>query len=93
MFKTNKIENNTSIIKEISMGGFNKLQMEKFAIEHNLEIKEYKVSDLKQNDIFSEGLVKRIFLSEDGKVDLITNSTLEKNFLILPIKTNYKNPI
>jgi len=86
----NKIENNTSIIKEISMGGFDKLQMEKFAIEHNLEIKEYKVSDLKQNDIFSEGLVKRIFLSEDGKVDLITNSTLEKNFLILPIKTNYK---
>ena len=86
----NKVENNTSIIKEISMGGFDKNKMENFADKNNLKIKEYKISNLKQNDIFSEGIIKRIFLTKDGEVDLITNSTLDKNFLILPIKTDYK---
>ena len=29
-----------------------------------LEVKNYKISSLKQNDIFEEGLVKRIFLTK-----------------------------
>ena len=86
----NKIENNASIIKDISMGGFDKTKMEKFANNNNLELKEYKISNLKQNEIFTEGIIKRIFLTKDGVVDLITDSTLTKNFLILPIKTQYK---
>jgi len=86
----NKIKNNASIIKDISMGGFDKVKMEKFANDNNLELKEYKISNLKQNEIFAEGIIKRIFLTKDGEVDLITDSTLTKNFLILPIKTQYK---
>ena len=86
----NKIRNNASIVKDISMGGFNEAKMEKFANDNNLELKDYKISSLKQNDIFIEGLVKRIFLTKDGEVDLITDSTLTRNFLILPIKTEYK---
>ena len=39
------------------------------------------------------GINKRIFLTEDGKVDLITDSTLKKNFLILAVKTKYKKLI
>ena len=57
----NKIENNTSIIKDISMGGFDKTKMKKFASVNNLELKEYKISNLKQNEIFTEGIIKRIF--------------------------------
>ena len=45
---------------------------------------------MKQNDIFDEGLVKRIFLTKDGEVNLITNSTLTKSFLISTKKTQYK---
>ena len=86
----NKIRNNASIVKDISMGGFNEAKMEKFANDNNLELKDYKISSLKQNEIFIEGLVKRIFLTKDGEVDLITDSTLTRNFLILPIKTEYK---
>ena len=86
----NKIENNTFLIKEISMGGFDKIKMENFASKNNLEIKNYKISNLNQNDIFSEGIIKRIFLMEDGKIDLITNSALTKNFLVFSIKTQYK---
>ena len=87
----NKIENNQSILKDISLGGFNADKMKIFANKNNLDLKEYIISDLKQTEIFSEGIIKRIYLTKDGKVDLITNSTLTKSFLILPIKTEYKN--
>jgi len=86
-----KIENNTSIIKDISMGAFNETQMQTFAGKNNLKIEDYKISNIKQNDIFSEGIIKRIFLMKNNKVDLITNSTLTKNFIILAIKTEYKD--
>ena len=86
-----KIENNTSIIKDISMGAMNKEKFTKFALDNNLDIKDYKIENLKQNDIFSEDIIKRIFLTKDGAVDLIANNTLTENFLILIEKTEYKN--
>ena len=86
----NKIENNASIIKDISMGGFDEAKMEKFASDNNLRLKEYKISSLKQNEIFTEGIIKRIFSTKDGEVDLITDSRLTKNFLVLAVKTQYK---
>ena len=85
-----KIENNTSIMKDISMGGFDKAKMTAFANENNLELQDYKLSSFKDNKIFTEGIIKRIFLTEDGKVELITDSKLEKNFLILGVNTEYK---
>ncbi len=89
----NKINLNTGIVKDISMGGFDKIKMEKFATDNNLNVKEYEISSLKQNEIFTEGIIKRIFLTKDGEIDLITNSTLTKNFLILVTKTQYKKII
>ena len=87
----NKIESNTSLIKDISMGAIDNEKFKKFALDNQLEIKEYKISNLKQNDIFSEGIIKRIFLTKDGDIDLITNNTLTKNFLVLAINTKYKD--
>ena len=85
-----KIESNTSIIKDISMGAYNKEKFEQFALDNNLVIQDYKIKNLKQNEIFSEEIIKRIFLTKDGEVDLITNNTLTKNFLVFIIKTEYK---
>ena len=85
-----KIENNTSILKDISMGGFDKEKFKTFAKKNNLKLVDYKISNLKQNEIFTEGIIKRIFLTENGEVDLITNSTLTKNYLILAVSTDYK---
>ena len=87
----NKIENNSSIIKDISMGAFEKEKFSKFAADNNLEIKDYKIKNLKQNEIFTEGIIKRIFLTKDGEINLITNNTLTKSFLVLVIKTDYKD--
>jgi peptidyl-prolyl cis-trans isomerase D len=85
-----KIEKNTSILKDISMGSFDKEKIENFANQNNLELKDYKLSDLKQNEIFSEGIIKRIFTLNVDDVDLVTDSTLSKNFLILVLNTKYK---
>ena len=85
-----KIENNTSLAKDISLGVFDGDNYKKFADENSLVVKEYKVSNLKQNDIFSEGLVKQIFLTKDGDINLLTNNTLTKSFLISTKKTEYK---
>ena len=87
----NKIESNTSIIKDISMGAIDNEKFKKFASDNQLEIKEYKISNLKQNEIFSESIIKRIFLTKDGEIDLITNNTLTKSFLVLAINTEYKD--
>ncbi|MEC7143490.1 MAG: SurA N-terminal domain-containing protein, partial [Pseudomonadota bacterium] len=51
---TNKIEKNSSILKDISMGAFDKDKLEKFASDNGLMIKEYEINDFKQNEIFSE---------------------------------------
>jgi peptidyl-prolyl cis-trans isomerase D len=85
-----KIENNTTLAKEISLGAFDGNNYKKFADENGLVINDYKISSLKQNDIFSEGLVKQIFLTKDGDINLLTNSTLTKSFLISTKKTEYK---
>ena len=86
----NKIKINSNIIKDISMGGFNETKFNEFANDNNLQLNEYKISNLKQNEVFTEGFIKRIFLSKDGEVDLITDTTLTKSFLILSVKTQLK---
>jgi peptidyl-prolyl cis-trans isomerase D len=85
-----KIEKNSSIAKDIGLGAYDGDNFKKFADDNNLEIKNYNLSSLKQNDIFGEGLVKRIFLTKDKETNLITNSTLTKTFLIFTEKTKYK---
>ena len=85
-----KIENNTSLVKDISLGALDGDNFKKFADDNKLVITDYKISNLKQNDVFDEGLVKRIFLTKDGDINLITNSTLTKSFLISTKKTEYK---
>ena len=62
----------------------------KFADENGLVVNDYKISNLKQNDIFSEGLVKQIFLTRNGDINLLTNNTLTKSFLISTKETEYK---
>jgi len=85
-----KIENNTSLAKDISLGAFKNGNFKKFADDNGLEVKNYKISSLKQNDIFSDGLIKNIFLTNDGEINLITNNTFTKSFLISAKKTEYK---
>ncbi len=91
LYFQNKLEKNQTILKDINMGGFDKTKLEEFASKNELMINEYKISSLKQNDVFSEAVIKRIFQIEDSKINLINNNDLTKNFLILSIKTEFKD--
>ena len=85
-----KIENNTKIVKGISSGDFDLNKMQEFAKKNNLKITEAKIDSLKNTNIFSEGLIKQIFITKDGEINLITNSMLSKNFIIYSKNTVYK---
>ena len=87
----NKIENNTSIAKDISLGAYDNEKFQKFADKNGLKVQNYIISNLKQNEIFTNGLIKRIFLSKDNEINLITDSTLTKSFVVFTKKTEYKN--
>jgi peptidyl-prolyl cis-trans isomerase D len=86
-----KIEKNRSLAKDISLGAIDSNSFKKFAEDNNLAVRDYKISSLKQNDVFEDGLIKRIFLSKDGEINLVANNTFTKSFLISTIKTEYKN--
>lgn len=84
-----KIDTNTKIVKDISKDKFNKKEMENFAKKNNLIVRNYELKNLNNNEVFSKSLIKSIFKSKDGEINLITDSTLTKNFVILTEKTRY----
>ena len=51
----------------------------------------HKIKISKNNEVFSESLIRRIFETNDGQIRLISSSTLDKNFIIL--SENIKKPI
>ncbi len=86
----NKIELNTEIAKKISSGSFKKSQMEKFAKEKSLDIRNTQINGLKKTDTFSIGLIKQIFKIKDNQIELVTDNLLTKNFIVYSEKTNLK---
>ena len=81
------IESNTKIIKDMSEGIFNNEQFQKFSKDNNLEIKKITIRDIKNETIFNSGIIKEIFKVNDGDLQLITDSLLTKNYIILAEKT------
>ena len=89
----NKIEENNSILKEIQTNSLSDKKLEKIASQKNLKVEKYKIEDIKKDKIFSESIIKQIFLINDGEARLITNSELSKSFLVFSEETNFKNLI
>ena len=85
-----KVEGNRSLAKDISLGAFDNDNFKKFADNNGLIVQDYKISNLKQNDVFEDGLIKRIYLTKNGEINLITNNMFTKSFLIFTKKTEYK---
>jgi len=81
------VESNTKIVKDMSEGIFNKEQFQKFSKDNNLEIKRITIRDIKNETVFNSGMIKVIFKVKDGNVQLITDSLLTKNYIILSEKT------
>ena len=81
------IDSNTNIVKEMSEGKFKKKQFNKFGKDNNLEVKEIILRDLKNEIIFASDIIREIFKVNDGELQLITNSMLTKNYIIVSKKT------
>ena len=81
------IEENTKIVKNISEGVFDNKQFQKFSKDNNLEIKKIIIKDIKDEAVFNSGIIKEIFKVNDGNFQLITDSLLTKNYIILAEKT------
>ena len=86
----NKLNNNRKIVKEISNAKFDLKEFERYANENKLDIKVKTISNLNNDKIFSEDLVRNIFSLKNDQVNLITDSMLTKNFLVYIEKTEYK---
>ena len=81
------IEENTKIVKDMSEGVFNNEKFQKFSKDNNLEIKKIIIKNIKDEAIFNSGMIKEIFKVNDGNFQLITDSLLTKNYIILAEKT------
>ena len=75
------------IIKKISKGKFKKKEFNNFGKDNNIDIKKITLRDIKNETIFTSGIIKEIYKIRDGELQLITNSLLTKNYLILALKT------
>ena len=64
--------------------------MNKYAVDKKLSIESITIKNFKDNKIFTEGLIKRIFETEKDEISLITDSLLSKNFIIYTKKTNFQ---
>ena len=83
----NIVENNIKVSKKISTGSFKKPEMKKYAKDKNLKIESKKITSLKDNKIFNEDIIREIFKMNDGQINLLTDSSLSKNFLVYIEKT------
>ena len=83
----NIIESNTNIVKEMSEGKFKKAQFDKLGKDNNIEIKNITLSGVKDESVFNADIIKEIFKVKDGRLQLITDSMLTKNYLIFSDKT------
>ena len=61
--------------------------MDIFAKENNLTIESVTLTKLKGNNIFSPGVIKRIFETDDKSINLITDNMLKDNFIIYSKET------
>ena len=81
------IEENTKIVKDMSEGIFNKKQFQKFSKDNNLKIKKIIIKSIRDETIFNADIIREIFKVNDGNFQLITDSLLTKNYIILAEKT------
>ncbi len=82
-----KLEMNTKITKEISKKEYDLNSMIDFATKNNIKIENTTINNLKDNKIFTTGLIKRIYEMKDDDIILITDSNFSKNFVVFSKKT------
>ncbi len=87
----NKFEYNKKLIQKISNKTFDLNSMKKFATDNKLNIIDKSINGIKDNEIFSEEILKEVFRLKDNSIGLITSRSLKKNYIVFSEKTINKN--
>ena len=82
-------ESNIKIVKQLSEGKFKKEQFDNFSKENNISIKNTTLKNLEDETIFNKDIMREIFKVKDNEFQLITDSTLTKNYIIFSVKTEF----
>lgn len=82
-------ESNIKIVKQLSEGKFKKEQFDNFSKENNISIKNTTLKNLEDETIFNKDIMREIFKVKDNELQLITDSTLTKNYIIYSVKTEF----
>jgi len=82
-------ESNIKIVKQLSEGKFKKEQFDNFSKENNISIKNTTLKNLEDETIFNKDIIREIFKVKDNELQLITDSTLTKNYIIYSVKTEF----
>ena len=82
-------ESNIKIVKQLSEGKFKKEQFDSFGKENNIPIKNTTLKNLEDETIFNKDIIREIFKVKDNELQLITDSTLTKNYIIYSVKTEF----
>ena len=82
-------ESNIKIVKQLSEGKFKKEQFDNFSKENNVSIKNTTLKNLEDETIFNKDIIREIFKVKDNELQLITDSTLTKNYIIYSVKTEF----
>ena len=82
-------ESNIKIVKQLSEGKFKKEQFDNFGKENNIPIKNTTLKNLEDETIFNKDIIREIFKVKDNELQLITDSTLTKNYIIYSVKTEF----
>ena len=81
------IESNTKIVKDMSQGKFNSKEFQKFSKDNNIKIKSVVINSIKDENVFKSNIIKEIFKIKDKDLQLITNSQLTENYIVLAKNT------
>ena len=87
----NKFEYNKKLIQKISNKTFDLNSMKEFATDNKLNIIDKSINGIKDNEIFSEEILKEVFRLKDNSIGLITSRSLKKNYIVFSEKTINKN--
>ena len=83
---------NNSIKSKIEKNNFKKIEFKNFAQEHNLELENAKISNVNDVEIFEQDVLNKIFSLYNGDINVVSDKSLNKNYLIL-VNNIYENKI
>ncbi len=86
----NVIEKNSEIRKNILSKKFNLVEMNSFAQNNGLKIKDLTIDKLEKINDLSKAVVGEIFKTDDKKFNLISENTFNNNYIVYTISTKFK---